>query len=248
MLNEELLDSHKQLDIFEDNLMFYSEDLQRVHVFKEFQKLADLDYGQAYFPLSRLYFQRKGLSKPIRRNKYHIYRDLAFDWCFDNRDIVNPDSWTDLGWMLYSAGLGDVEKGIFWLQKAADHGHIGAQTELGHIYFCGYVIEQDYKQAEFWFLKAAELGGAVAQNFMGDIYSNGIGVEQNDEKAVFWYLKSAAQGWTNGQCNIASMYADGRGVECDKAKAVYWYSKAAECGYNKAREALLKLGVNWRDE
>lgn len=57
-------------------------------------------------------------------------------------------------------GLGmepDVEKGLEWLEKAAEHGSRDAMSELGYMYAMGTGgVEADRRKAEYWLEKARE--------------------------------------------------------------------------------------------
>ncbi len=184
-----------QFDLFEDNqLPFFVMLQQLADVFTEFQQLANKGYGKAYFPLASMYLGGQGISKNIK--KAHYYGRLAFDWCFVNQGLDDPEIWRDLGTM-YGKGCG-VERSyrqtVFWYRKAAEQGIENAQLLLGMMYDAGRGVEQDDELAVFWYRKAAEQGNARAQLFLGLMYKGGRGIQQDDEQAVFWYRKAAEQG------------------------------------------------------
>ncbi|WP_198022325.1 tetratricopeptide repeat protein [Candidatus Odyssella acanthamoebae] len=52
------------------------------------------------------------------------------------------------------------------LQKAAEQGHAGAQSNLGGMYYKGEGVEKNAEKAVEWYQKAAEKGNALAQNFL----------------------------------------------------------------------------------
>ena len=79
---------------------------------------------------------------------------------------------------------------MFWITKAAENGHITAQSQLGNMYFTGLGGRQDLNQAEFWFRKSAEQGDASAQCGLGSCYH----AKGNFADARRWYGKAAAQG------------------------------------------------------
>ncbi len=238
-----------QFDLFEDNpLQPYFDKLQQlVDVFTVFQQLADKGYGKAYFPLARMYGGGQGINENIEKKEY--YNRLAFNWCFANQGLNDPEIWTDLGYM-YQNGQGleqDDELAVFWYRKAAEQGYASGQFNLGWMYDNGRGLEQDDELAVYWYRKAAEQGHARGQFNLGLMYQNGRGIEQDDELAVFWYRKAADQGYARGQGNLGWMYQNGRGVEQDDEKAVFWYRKAAEQGNTTAQENLTKRGINWKD-
>ena len=65
---------------------------------------------------------------------------------------------------------------------------------MGGLYYYGFGIAKDYKEAMKWYHKAADQGNAAAQYYMGELYYNGFGVDKNYEEGMKWYLKAAEQG------------------------------------------------------
>ena len=51
--------------------------------FETFQRLADKQYGKAYFPLSRFYTGHQSI--PDKKELAQHYLGLAFEWCFANQ-------------------------------------------------------------------------------------------------------------------------------------------------------------------
>lgn len=115
----------EQFDLFDDNQLlqlqpFFAKLQQLADTFIVFQQLADKGYGKAYFPLARTYWGGQGITKNIEKNNF--YSCLAFDWCFSNKALNDPEIWTDLGWM-YECGRGveqDDEQAVFWYEQAAN--------------------------------------------------------------------------------------------------------------------------------
>ena len=230
----------EQFDLFEDNQLlqlqlFFTKLQQLADTFIVFHQLADKGYGKAYFPLARMYWGGQGITKNIEKNDFYSY--LAFDWCFSNKTLNDPEIWMDLGWM-YEDGRGveqDDEAAVFWYEQAVGQGHAIAQCNLGWMYEYGRGVKQDDEQAVFWYEQAAGQGHARAQCNLGGIYQYGRGVEQDDEQAVFWYEQAAGQGYASAQCNLGWMYQYGRGVEQDDEPAVFCYEQAAGQGHVRAQ-------------
>jgi hypothetical protein len=76
----------------------------------------------------------------------------------------------------------------------ADHGHAGAQFNLGVMYEKGQGVAQDDVKAARWYRRAAEQGVAEAQSALGDAYHIGRGVMQNYIHAHMWFDLAAARG------------------------------------------------------
>jgi len=79
------------------------------------------------------------------------------------------------------------------LERAAGHGNIDAQYELGNALREGSGIVQDYEQAAKWLELAAMNGHAPAQYALGQMYRLGRGVPADNAKAYVWFNLAAAQ-------------------------------------------------------
>lgn len=189
--------------------------------FKIFQRLADENYGKAYFPLSSFYSDKLDIAEDQDR-ALHFAR-LAFDWCFDNKSNQDVELWRDLG-VMYRLGRGvekDYEQSLYWIHKAAEQGDAAAQWQLGMMYGEGrYGVGQDGELQIYWFRKAAEQGYADAQYMLGLVYQNGHLVEINYEQAVYWYRKAAEQGNSSAQDSLGKMYKEGSSVTQDDEQGI----------------------------
>lgn len=248
----------KQIDKFEYIQLqpFFTLLQQLADVFAIFQRLADQMYGKAFFPLAVMYWGGQGISRNFKKSDYYSY--LAFDWCFANRAVDDPETWMDLAFM-YEFGLGvesDHDQAVFWGRKAVEYGNQRAQYLLGRIYdFGGGFVKQDVEQALFWYCKAANQGNVNAQYNLGRMYDCGGGAERDIDKALFWYLKAAEQGNAEAQFSLGRIYnhdifkfwskdsrfyaeSFGNGIEEDNEQAIFWFRKAAEQGHLGAYEKL----------
>ncbi|MFN8922583.1 MAG: tetratricopeptide repeat protein, partial [Sphingobacteriia bacterium] len=105
----------------------------------------------------------------------------------------------------YSAPLEDYQKAVYWIQKAAEQGHSGAQFILGEAYYYeGRGMLQDYQQAAYWYQKAAEQGNAKAQNRMGEMYYHVLGVPKDYKQAANWM----EQAMNNGDWDAAAFWEE----------------------------------------
>ena len=116
------------------------------------------------------------------------------------------------------------------LRVLAEGGDALAQVVLGHNYFEGRGVTQDYKEAAKWYRKSAEQGNAMAQFNLGWMYENGQGVVQDYKEAVKWYRLSVEQGNEISQHNLGRMYEMGRGVIQDSIYAHMWFNIAGSIG------------------
>ena len=178
----------------------------------------------------------------------------------------NSDDRYHLG-LMYEVGMG-VERNTklarFWLQKAAEQGHVKAQLTLGRL-----SEKLDCVVAVTWYEKAAEQGDVEAQYSLGRLCAAGQGVVKDSLTSLTWYLRAAdqkyADAWVaigqamsaetsdivtacftkaanNGaavaQCALGGKYLHGIGVARDFYLASHWYQLAAEQGSAEAQCAL----------
>lgn len=125
-----------------------------------------------------------------------------------------------------------------WYRRAAEHGYVYAQYNLGLMYYSGQGMSCNYTEAVKWYRKAAEQGHVTAQFYLGLMYYYGQGVSCNYTEALKWYRKAAEQGHAIAQTNVGFMYYKGEGVDCDYAEALSWFHKAADQGRATAQYNL----------
>lgn len=94
-------------------------------------------------------------------------------------------------------------KGVEWIAKAAEQGHVKAQTALGVVYARGMGVTTKPELAMRWLRRAALQGDALAQNELATIYAKGLGVPQDLKKAIHWYSQAATTGSRQAEQNLA---------------------------------------------
>tara|TARA_B100001079_G_scaffold139298_1_gene119382 strand:+ start:129 stop:707 length:579 start_codon:yes stop_codon:yes gene_type:complete len=89
----------------------------------------------------------------------------------------------------------DLDKGIEYLNMAAEQDQVNAMTTIGWNYFLSDKgAEQNNEEAIYWNKRASELGFSVASYNMGFFYYSGLaGLEQDLLKAKKYWLLSASQ-------------------------------------------------------
>ena len=133
----------------------------------------------------------------------------------------------------------DKKAALYWIEKSAEAGYVGAQRSLASDYSVGALgLKKDKEKAFFWQKKAAEQGDAHAQNSLGHLYSDGEGTTKDPAKAVYWFKKSADQGICTAQYYLAKCYKEGVGTAKDLSKAFLYYGKSAEQNFLPAQTAL----------
>ncbi len=123
---------------------------------------------------------------------------------------------------------GDAKKTFREWRLSAQEGYPEAQTALGHLYFYGIGIPQNYREALKWYEKVPQQKDPEALQNMGTIYANGLGgVRQDLKKAFELYLMDANLGHKGGQFFVGHFYARGLGVERDNIQALMWFDLVA---------------------
>jgi hypothetical protein len=151
----------------------------------------------------------------------------------------------------------DGKESIRWITKAANHGYVPAEYELGRIYLYGRGIPTDYAEALIWERKAAEQGDPSAQRDLAFMYERGFGVAADPAKAAEWNQKAATQGNAEAQVHLAKALDEGAGVNKDADEARKWYAKAArheqpaaqlELARQSAGQGNCPVAVHWYEE
>ena len=113
----------------------------------------------------------------------------------------------------------DVDKGIDYLNKAAEQDQVNAMTTIGWSYFLGdHGAEQNNEEAIYWNQKASDLGFSIASYNMGFFYYSGLAVSEQDlRKAKKYWLLCASQ-WFEGANN-------GNATPKDLLEEINFYNK-----------------------
>lgn len=124
------------------------------------------------------------------------------------------------------------QKAFYWVNKAAEQGHLSALYCLGSMYLAGYGVNKNRDKAMFLFIEAAESGYLEASATLGTMYFD----QGNKDKAVFWFEKAA-------ECNHAtSMFFLGM-IYMEKMqlnKADDFFARAAKLGCKSSKDLLQK--------
>ncbi|GMQ91571.1 MAG: hypothetical protein BMS9Abin11_0880 [Gammaproteobacteria bacterium] len=144
---------------------------------------------------------------------------------------------------IYYAGHGRTRKNyaqaLRWYRKAAIQGNNNAQFSLGIIYELGRGTTRNSREAEKWFLRSANQGNQYAQTALGIMYQR----RKEYKTALRWYVKAAKQKNKTAYYKIGLFYEKGYGLAANRSKAISWYRFSAKRGYQKARDALRRLGA-----
>ena len=96
-----------------------------------------------------------------------------------------------------------------YLERAAEHDHPGALSDLGIMFYCGLGMPSDRSSAFALTQRAARAGYPQAQYNTYVLLSNGDGVAINNIVAKEWLLMSSAAGFPNACCAVARLMRAG---------------------------------------
>lgn len=128
----------------------------------------------------------------------------------------------------------DYEEGVKWLEKAAESGHSGAQTNLAYCYENGMGVPRDRGIAVKWLEKASSQGVPEAIAGLSDFYLRGLGVAKDLERGFELCKQAAEKDFPEAQFRLGQLYHEGIGCKEDHTKALEWLEKASEQGHSKA--------------
>lgn len=133
---------------------------------------------------------------------------------------------------------GDYSAAARSWRAPAEHGHVGAQFNLGIAYATGKGVETNLERAAHWWRAAAEQGHTVAQLNLGLLYWRGEGVDKNLTEARRWWKLAAAGGDPAAQFHLGALAATGEGGSRNYEEAVRWWRLSAAQGYRQAIKGL----------
>jgi TPR repeat protein len=132
----------------------------------------------------------------------------------------------------------DLDKGLEWLNRAAEQDYAPAQETLGIAYYSGAVGRKDQEAAIGLLTAAAESGRAEATFWLATAFAQGGGVERDDAQAQRYLDRSIELGSTEGMRVRGLELLYGRGRDQDLAKGVEYLKTAAEKGNANASYQL----------
>ncbi|MBI1206490.1 MAG: hypothetical protein GC191_04280 [Azospirillum sp.] len=137
---------------------------------------------------------------------------------------------------------GEVEEAVTWYARAAEHGHVIAQYNLGAMYEVGDTVPQDDAAAFHWLRRSASQGLALAEARLGNLYRLGLGIAADPATARRWLERAVAQDEPLAMFYLGQFHEQGSDGTPDQARAIAWYRKAAARGQPQAVARLKALG------
>ena len=147
---------------------------------------------------------------------------------------VQADYEMGMAKMNFTQGDKDFRGAYFYLNKAADRGHLKAREEMAIAMLIGDHVQRNITGAKqiFEYLSTSQ-GSPRSQFYMGLLYASGLGVKSNQAKALTYFTFSAL-----GEDNLAQMalgyrYWSSINVENDCEMALNYYRKIATSVANR---------------
>ena len=142
----------------------------------------------------------------------------------------------------YETGEEGLEKSPFlsyeWMRKAAEHGDVDAQLDVGRRYQYGTGPVVDYSKALYWYKKAFSNGSGDACWHLATWFEKGEHLPLSLENAIAFYEEGAKRGSALCAQQLAYRYLDGAGVPRDGTRAMELFEQAGAGGQGSAYEAL----------
>ncbi len=138
----------------------------------------------------------------------------------------------------------------YWLTKAAERGHSGAQNNLGVMYADGLGGDVDPEKAVYWYARSAEAGDYIAKSNLAMHLTEGRGTRRNYARAAKLFRESLRCDPYNARDHrlLAECYEHGVGGRNGLRLAIHHYQEASDFGSRMARAALRRLLKRGRED
>ena len=132
----------------------------------------------------------------------------------------------------------DIEKGMFWLDKAAAAGNVNAMINCSIHWLYEDDDDDNNRIGRLWGMAAAASGNSNGQFNYAVRLQNGDGGLADTRRAIRYYRLSAGQGNADAKCNLGAALIDGDGVRQDVVKGIGLMNEALD----KDNAAALYMG------
>jgi len=179
-----------------------------------------------------------GADDPRVREGFEAYKagdfKKAYDIWLPLADAGNAEAQYRMA-ALYSRGEGvstDGKSAIYWLEHAAQQGHVIAAYNAGLYYNEGELnLPLSAAKAIKYYSLAANAGHAASAYNLGLIYDGGMeGIPRNNKLAMKHYKTAAAQCNVNALNNLGALFINIEPPARDYSEAYKWFLLAAKKG------------------
>ncbi|MCW5714527.1 MAG: sel1 repeat family protein [Bauldia sp.] len=140
---------------------------------------------------------------------------------------------------------GNFEGALPLFERAATAGSTIATTWLGHAYWDGNGVAQDYARAVEYYRAAADLGSSDALVFIAFAYQLGLGVEENAATAAETYRLAIEAGNESARLYLADLLGGLDATDDEFAEAVAIYEALIDEDGDRAPSARNNLAYAW---
>jgi uncharacterized protein len=205
-----------------------------------YKMAADKGEARGYMNMARLYFLGKG----VERNPA-----LGVEWDEKGGAKGFALAYNELS-QVYCCHLyevpQDLEKSLYYRQKAAELGDTEAQWNVAQRYLEGNGAPQQARYGAATMEKLAAENNSDALNSLGTTYARGRGVTIDKALAVQYWLKAVELGNCLSMMNLAEAYDHGWGVDLDAKKATEYIQQAVQCNSPPAAFDVWKLAKRYQ--
>lgn len=145
--------------------------------------------------------------------------------------LGSADAMYALGVLYLNDQFGEENQasGVTLLKQAADMHYSDASMFLGHLYYAGDVVKQDYAEARSYYVQASELDNPFAQRAYARFLLDPATEQAPDPRAAKW-LETQARDQDDPEAMVllGNLYARGVGVTQSTRRAVGWFKDAVK--------------------
>jgi uncharacterized protein len=138
---------------------------------------AEQEHPLALYVLAQLYFYGQGVDA-----------DAELGWRLFTRsaELGYSAASAETGWYLLRGDAPDdaVQRGLYFLKKAAGSGYPPGAYYLGKVYLVGRYVAPDATAAAQWLTRASEAKHPLATLWLAELYAKGVGVEADASRAA----------------------------------------------------------------
>lgn len=151
--------------------------------------------------------------------------------------LGSADAMYALGVLYINDQFGEENQasGVTLLKQAAEMNYSDADMFLGHLYYAGDIVKQDYDEARRYYVQASELENPFAQRAYARFLLDPATEQAPDPRAAKW-LESQARDQDDPEAMVllGNLHARGMGVPQSPRRAIRWFKDAVKTAPDNA--------------